>query len=338
MSRIFKTVLAIAMILSLCTCVFAETFVQDTTVTVNVTDQAGREVAVRAPAEKIVSCYYISTAALIALGLEDNLVGIEMKADTRGLYKLAAPQIIDLPAVGSGKGVNIEEIAALEPDVVILPLRLSEDAAKLEELGISVILVNPETQKDYEACIRILGVITDKYDEAKALLERCNEVTEAVSEAVKDAEKPSVYLAAGSDYFTTYPAGLYQDDLIAIAGGTNVAAELEGDAKVTVDAEQLLQWNPDYIFIVADADYTAEDLMADSQLSALTAVQEGRVYTFPSGIEPWDYPTPSAVLGQLFMASRIHPELVTEDTFMEGASQFYQDVFGIEITEEDLGL
>ena len=72
---------------------------------ITVTDQAGREVTLQAPAACLVSSYYISTAILIALGCEDDLKGIEMKADTRELYKLAAPQLLDLPAVGSGKGI-----------------------------------------------------------------------------------------------------------------------------------------------------------------------------------------------------------------------------------------
>ena len=74
---------------------------------ITVTDQAGREVTLQAPAACLVSSYYISTAILIALGCEDDLKGIEMKADTRELYKLAAPQLLDLPAVGSGKGIRI---------------------------------------------------------------------------------------------------------------------------------------------------------------------------------------------------------------------------------------
>lgn len=339
MHRIFKVLISVAIVLSLCCACLAEgEEPQAAPVTMTVTDQAGREVVITSPATRIVSCYYISTAALVALGLEDNLVGVEMKAETRGLYNLAAPQLVSLPAVGSGKGVNIEEIAALDPDVVILPLRLSEDAATLEELGIPVVLVNPETQADFEACLRLLGVITGRYDEAAALLERCSDITSSVIGSVAEAEKPTVYLAAGSDYLTTYPSGLYQDDLIAVSGGVNVAAEMDGDSKVTIDAEQLLAWNPDYIFIVADADYSAGDLMADERLSGLTAVTEGRVYTFPSGIEPWDYPTPSAVLGQLFMASCLHPDIVAYDDFIEGAAAFYNDIFGIEITPEDLGL
>ena len=74
---------------------------------ITVTDQSGRTVTLDAPAERIVSSYYISTALLIALGCENKLTGIEMKGDTRPLYRMAAPQLLELPAVGSGKGINI---------------------------------------------------------------------------------------------------------------------------------------------------------------------------------------------------------------------------------------
>lgn len=309
---------------------FAESF--------TVTDQVGREVAFEAPAQRIVSCYYISTATLVALGVEDNLVGVEMKADSRGLYHLAAPEIISLPAVGSGKGVNIEEIAALEPDVVILPKKLKDDAAALEELGINVVIVNPESQELFEECVLLLGTVTGATEAADALLGSYAAITGSILAATADLDKPSVYMAAGSDFFTTYPAGIYQDDLIAIAGGENVAHAMEGDGKVTVDAEQLLVWNPDYIFIVADADYTVEDVLSNQQLSELSAVKSGNVYAFPSDIEAWDYPTPSSVLGQAYMASVLHPDAVSADDFITLAAQFYADTFGIDVTSAELGI
>ena len=54
-----------------------------------VTDQAGRTVTFEKAPEKIASSYYISTSLLLALGLKDKLVGIEAKANTRNIYKLA---------------------------------------------------------------------------------------------------------------------------------------------------------------------------------------------------------------------------------------------------------
>ena len=98
------------------------------------TDQAGNEVKLDAPAERIVSCYYITTYACISLGLTDKLVGIESKADKRPVYKMAAPEILELPDVGTLKEFNVEAAAAVEPDLVIMPKRLSDSAKALKEL------------------------------------------------------------------------------------------------------------------------------------------------------------------------------------------------------------
>lgn len=327
-TRIFAIIAAVA-------CLFASAGIAEG---FTITDQAGREIAFEAPARRIVSCYYISTAALVALGLEDNLVGIEMKAETRGLYLLAAPDIIALPAVGSGKGVNIEEIAALEPDVVILPKKLKDDADALADIGINVVIVNPESQEQFEECVELLATVTGSHEAADALLTHNASITDSILTATAGLDKPSVYMAAGSDFYTTYPAGIYQDDLIAIAGGENVAHALEGEGKVSVDAEQLLAWDPEYIFIVADADYTVADVLADPKLAELSAVKSGRVYAFPSDIEAWDYPTPSSVLGQAYMASVLHPDAVSHEDFMALASGFYSDIFGVDVTYADLGI
>lgn len=304
----------------------------------SVIDQTGREVVFDQPAQTIVSCYYLSTATLVALGLEDSLTGIEMKAESRPLYQLAAPALLELPAVGSGKGVNIEEIAALNPDVVVLPKKLAEEAEPLETLGLKVVLVNPESQKDFEESVALLGKIAGVEETASALLDRYASLSDSVRAAVEGCDAPSVYMAAGSDFLTTYPTGLYQNDLIAIAGGQNVAAGLEDTAKVAIDAEQLLAWNPDYIFIVADADYTVDGILSNEQYASLTAVQEGHVFAFPSDIEAWDYPTPSSVLGQVYLASVLHPDRIDGAAFLDTATSFYLDVFGIGITAEDLGL
>lgn len=43
------------------------------------TDQAGREVVLDHPAQTVVSCYYITTYATIALGVQDRVVGLEKR-------------------------------------------------------------------------------------------------------------------------------------------------------------------------------------------------------------------------------------------------------------------
>ena len=299
-----------------------------------VTDAAGRSVTLEKPAERIVSCYYISTALLVALGLEDNLVGIEMKADTRELYKRAAPQLLELPAVGSGKGVNVEQTAAVEPELVILPAKLTDSAALFDELNIPVLVVDPETEESFEECALMLGKLCGASERAAELVAYYHDVADRVRTWTADVPRPKVYLSAGSSYLSTCPPQMYQNDLITIAGGKNVAEDdLDGDYWQSVSPEQLAAWNPDYIFAVNYAEYSTDDIYADSALADVTAVKEGRVYTFPSKLEAWDYPTPSSVLGMLWLASVLHPDLLPREAYLEEAAAFYQTYFDIDVSD-----
>ena len=93
---------------------------------VTVTDQLGREVTIEKEPQKLVSGYYISTSIVIALDLEDKLVGVEAKAGKRAIYKLAAEDIVNLPSVGTAKEFDLEGCAALSPDLVIVPAKLKD--------------------------------------------------------------------------------------------------------------------------------------------------------------------------------------------------------------------
>ena len=66
--------------------------------TISLTDQAGRQVTLGGPAQTLVSCYYITTYGTLALGLGDRVVGLEKKADTRPIYSLCAPELLEKPA------------------------------------------------------------------------------------------------------------------------------------------------------------------------------------------------------------------------------------------------
>lgn len=106
-----------------------------------VTDQAGRTVTFEKAPEKIASSYYISTSLLLALGLKDKLVGIEAKANTRNIYKLAAPSIVSLPNMGTAKEFNTEACVAAAPDVVFLPMKLKKLQIHLKVLVSRLLLL-----------------------------------------------------------------------------------------------------------------------------------------------------------------------------------------------------
>lgn len=295
---------------------------------ITLTDQAGRTVTLEQPAESIVSCYYISTYATIALGLNDKIVGLENKADTRALYALAAPELPELTQVGTLKELNVEAVAALEPDLVIMPQKLIDNAQTLEDLGITVMIVNPETQEGLETMLPLIGEACGASDQAQALIDYNHTQLERAAEMTADLEKPSVCLLGNSSYLSVAPAAMYQNDLIEQAGGVNAAASIEEDYWADVSYETLLALAPEVLVIPSAASYTAEDVMNDPQLADLPAVQNGAVYTMPQGLDEWDSPTPSGILGVLWLTSVLHPEAYPFEEFTADAQAFYQTFYG----------
>ena len=292
------------------------------------TDQAGRTVTLDAPAESVVSCYYITTYAVIALGQKDKIVGLENKADTRALYALAAPELPELPQVGTLKELNVEAVAALAPDLVVMPKKLLDNAQTLEDLGIPVLVVDPETQQGLETMLTLLGQALGAGEQADALLAYTREQLARAAELTQDLAKPEVCLLGNGSYLTVAPAGMYQNDLIEQAGGVNAAAGIDDDYWAEVSYETLLALDPDVLVIPSGASYTADDIRADAQLAALTAVQNGAVYTMPQGLDEWDSPTPSGVLGVLWLTSVLHPDAYPFENFTADAQAFYEEFYG----------
>lgn len=323
--RLTAAALLLALLLSSSSCTSAD---NGTPGPITLTDQSGREVTLDAPAEKIVSCYYVSTYAVMALGLSDNLVGVENKADTRPIYALSAPEFLELPAVGTMKESNVELIASLEPDLVIMPQKLAESAEVLTNLGFDVLLVNPENHEDLCSMLTLIGDACGVSEKADELIAYYDAKMATLENLTADAASPTVYMGGNSSYLTTAPADMYQSSLIDLAGGVNVGDALEGDYWTEVSYETILTYNPDVIVIPSGADYTADDILNDAQLSALTAVQNGAVYEMPSRLEEWDSPIPSGILGAMWMTSVLHPQLYSAETFAAEATAFYENFYG----------
>ena len=298
---------------------------------IRLTDQAGREIVLEKPAETIVSCYYITTYAVIALDVDDRVVGLEKKAETRPIYQMAAPELLEKEQVGSMKEFNVEATAALEPDLVLMPKKLMEYAETLTELGIPVLVVNPESQEELEEMLLLIGEACGAEDRAEALISYYNEQLELIESRIKDTEAMRVYMAGNSSYLETAPASMYQSSLIELAGGTNAAAEIEGDYWTEVSYETILSMNPDVILIPCGSVYTTEDVKADPQLADVAAIQNDKVYQMPQQIEEWDSPVPSGFLGVMWVTSVLHPDKYSFEEFTEDAVDFYETFYGFEI-------
>lgn len=301
---------------------------QEISYPVTVTDHLGREVTIEKQPESLVSGYYISTSLMIALGLDDQLVGVEAKADKRSIYKLSAPELTELPSVGTAKEFDLEGCAALKPDLVIVPTKLKDSIPAMEELGLTVIAVNPEDQTKLFETIDMISTAANVVEKGQELEYWISDALESLKKSLDGVETPSVYLAGNSALLQTAGPEMYQSTLIENAGCVNAASDITDTYWADTSYEQILSWNPDYIVLAADADYDVDSVLNDSALADCTAVKEEHIAQIPSDIEALDSPVPASFLGSYYVASVLHPDVVTEDDFKTAEKNFYETFYG----------
>ena len=121
---------------------------------IQVTDMLGRQIALDAPAERVVALAPSDCEILYALGAGDTLVG-------RGMYCDYPAQVQAVPQVGTGEETNLEQILALEPQVVFMTImaQSKEQVAALEHAGIQVVSLNAQDIQGNNVCFRKSPVV-----------------------------------------------------------------------------------------------------------------------------------------------------------------------------------
>lgn len=308
---------------------------KETTKTEGITiiDQAGRKVTLEKPAEKVVSGYYIATSTLLGLGQKDKLVGVEMKADKRPIYKMAAPEIVKLPAMGNKKMFNVEECAKVKPDVVFLPVSLKSYVEKLESLNIKVILLQPETMDSYDEAVDIIAKACGAQKQAKAYFAYRKNLYETY---IKDENANKRVYFAGTKALQSAGIDVFQSELLKVAGAENVMKENGKGNWLRINKETLIKANPDIIFIEQKG-AKVSDFTKDAAFASVNAVKHKQVYVFPAHLETWDTPNLSSCLGVLWTYAILYPERVSMDIVKQEARCFYQQFYQIDVDVEELG-
>ena len=306
--------------------------VTNSTGSIKIIDQLGRTVELPDVVEKVISGYYITTTALIGLGQKDKLVGIEMKPESRPIYKASAPEVLELPQLGNKKMFNVEECAKLDPDVVFLPISLKNYEDDLEALDIPVIYLNPETDGAFDEALDIIGKVLNCEDSVQNFKKYQDNL---LNEYTFESDYyPSVYFA-GNNILSAASSEMYQNEIIEFANGKNIVTT-KGYQWQNLTAESLIRSNPDFIFI-ENGMVNLSDVYSDSRLQNMNAIQKKNVYLFPSSLETWDTPGLSSCLGKIWATAILHPNVFTKEDIKKDSVQFYKEFFGFEPTREQLG-
>lgn len=313
-----------------------------------VQDALGRTVTLDKVPERIViagKAVFMLTDAVYAFpGAMDRVVGISNTNQGRGdfitLLDTKAAEKITL-----ANDVGPEQVAALQPDLVILKSYLAESlGSPLETLGIPVVYLNLETPEQYSTDLATLGQVFQNEERAAELIDYYNETVSKVASAtagMDEAEKPRVLLLyysekEGNVAFNVPPKGYIQTFLVEAAGGLPVWLDIElGSGWTKVGLEQIAAWDPDQIYVVAytkNAELVVDDLKADPNWQGLKAVTGEQIYAFPADFYSWDQPDVRWVLGLQWLASKIHPDLWTDFNSVQAAMGFFEKLYGIDNT------
>lgn len=315
---------------------------------ITVTDMAGREVTFPKNPEKVFSSSPAAEAWLTAL-VPERIIGW---ANTMTEQQLSyyPEECRDKPLVGGWYGYNegnAEGIITMAPDVVVSSARLIDDAAvqsavtSAEEL--STKLGTPVVVVDMR--LEVVGEVYRKLGEWFGVPERGEElgtyvegelakVKETVDKVPED-EVASYYYAEDTSGLMTEGNGSQHIAVWDYCEMTNTAdvAVSSFFGREEVSMEQVITWDPEYIFVFSKGAYAT--ITTDAAWADLRAVQEGKVFICPSLPQNWfdRSPNPLRVLGTLYTAAVVYPEYATYDLETE-VREYFKTVYGVEITDE----
>jgi iron complex transport system substrate-binding protein len=169
---------------------------------------------------------------------------------------------------------------------------------------------NFDTFEELFTNLENLGLLTDQLEVARVRTDALRARVDAVLAQVEGVDPVSVYYEVdGSDPSAPWTTGssTFQDVLISLAGGENIASEIEGWGQISPEA--ILAADPEVILFVVGpfVGSTVESISTRPGWEGISAVVNGAVYAVDTNIA--DRPGPRQVEALELFASLFHPEL-----------------------------
>lgn len=248
---------------------------------------------------RVVSLTPSLTEIVFALGAGERVVGVSDFCDY-------PPEVKTRPRVGTFLQPSVEKILALRPDLILVDAVQQDVAAALQAAGGGVqVLAIPmnDLEQVRLAILKVGSGLGDRQTEAAALLAQLDGELGEVRRLIRsrgDRPPPKVLFVVdrqlgGLRGVVAAGPGTYLDELVRLAGGANIFADLKVRyAKVAVEAIEERQ--PEVIFDTVHSDPAqSSSLRADwLTLRNVPAVQNGRIYV----LSDREFVTPGPRLGR----------------------------------------
>lgn len=263
-------------------------------------DDFGDSVAVPLSAPtRIVSLNPATTEMLFTVGAGSRVVG-------RTRYDLYPDSARLVPELGDGLRPNVEAVLGARPDLVIL--YASQDnrpaAGRFRAAGVNTLAIKNDHIADFGRTLSILGAILHDSARAQTVIDSVTRTLARVANATRGSQRPRVFWHIWDAPLITVGSGSFMDELINIAGATNVYADITGPSG-PITLEDVARRDPDFILA---GPVGASTINADPRWRIVRAARSGKVLV----VDTLLVARPSVRLGEaaISLANQLHPGII----------------------------
>ncbi len=238
---------------------------------------------------------------------------------------------------------NIEELVALEVDVVFISASMALDekaTSKLDEFGLPYVVVDFNSIEQQKQLVRVIADVLNEPEEADVYISFYDQIVDEVTaalESLPEEDKIRVYHSI-NEAVTTVGQNTLPEDWMRVAGGIDVSLDgdlARDDDKYYTTLEQILVWDPEVIF--CNVEGTDEYIRTQPGWENIDAVKNGRVYLMPVGISRWGHTTSTETpLAIVWTAKMLYPDYCADIELEELMRTFYRDCFEYEVSDEQI--
>lgn len=246
---------------------------------------------------RVVSLNPTATEVIFAIGAQSRLVG-------RSRWDEFPAEAASIPALGDGIRPNVEAVLGARPTLVVLYATAENRAAAdaLQRAGVRTMALRVDHIAQFVSLCQRLGIALDATVRARSVTDSVQHTLDRVREAMRGVTPVTVVWPLWRSPVLVVGRGSYLDELIGIAGGTNVFHDQEAPSPA-VSIEEIAKRNPDVLIATAK---TSAELRTSSAWNAVAAVREQHLRVDDPAITG----RPSVVLGMaaVSLARLLHPE------------------------------
>ncbi len=309
-----------------------------------VTDCFNRQVSIPEEINNVACLYAFSTHVVTMLGEDERITAVVEGSKRDRLLNEISPYIMNAATPSNGGLINIEELLAVNPDLVFLKgetALLDDETAKLDLFSIPYVVIDFNDMATQMRAIDVIGEVMGRVEKAADFNRYYQSVLESTRvrfSGLKAEDKTRIFHSV-NEATRTDAAGTLMAEWTETAGAVNVSVGEElriYENKYFAGIEQIIAWDPEVIIC---NEYGVDSyILSNEKWAAITAVKEDRVWIIPTGISRWGHPggmeTPLAIL---WTASMLYPDLTMDIDMVEETRSFYKEFFNYMIDDELLG-